>query len=140
MKSNLSEHFTYRELTYSSTSNKHKIDNTPNEKQIQNLIRLCQTVLEPIRIKYGKPIIVTSGFRCDELNELVNGSKTSYHKEGLAVDIKCDDNKALFNLIKKMIQSKEISVDQLIDEKKLSWIHIGIKENQQENRNQILKL
>lgn len=142
MKSNLSEHFTYRELTYSSTSNKHNIDNNPNEKQTQNLIRLCQTVLEPIRIKYGKAITVTSGFRNPILNRLVGGANNSQHKEGEAADIKCDNNAKLFYLIKEMIERKEIEVGQLIwekgDNKNPQWIHISLPNNR--HKNEIIRL
>jgi uncharacterized protein YcbK (DUF882 family) len=46
------------------------------------LIALIDNVLDPLREAYGKPIIVTSGFRCEELNRLVGGSKTSHHRTG----------------------------------------------------------
>ena len=140
MKSNLSEHFTYRELTHSSTAEANNITNIPDAHQLANLIRLCETVLEPVRIEFNEQIFVSSGFRNPILNRLVGGANNSYHQYGLAVDIKSSNNKRLFNLIKRMMEEGKISVDQLIDERNLSWIHIGIKENEDENRNQILKL
>jgi hypothetical protein len=36
-----------------------------------------ETILDPLREKYGKPIIVSSGFRCEKLNLIVGGAKTS---------------------------------------------------------------
>jgi uncharacterized protein YcbK (DUF882 family) len=46
------------------------------------LIALVDNNLDPLREAYKKPIIVTSGFRCEELNRLVGGSKTSHHRTG----------------------------------------------------------
>lgn len=140
MKNKLSEHFTLRELIYSSTAEANGINNTPDKHQLSNLTRLCENVLEPIRIEFDEQIFVTSGFRNPILNRLVGGANNSYHQYGLAVDIKSSNNKRLFNLIKKMMKEGKISIDQLIDEHNLSWIHIGIKENQKENRNEILEI
>lgn len=128
----LTENFTLEELIYSDTANKYKINNTPSIEVIQNLQRLCKEVLQPIRNEYGYPIIVTSGYRCKELNDKLKGSKTSQHLKGEAVDIKCNHTtKAqLFNLIKKMIDNKKIKVGQLIWEsgtvREPNWIHLSL--------------
>ncbi|MBA7556851.1 hypothetical protein ES705_49574 [subsurface metagenome] len=46
-------------------------------------------MLEKLRIIIGnKPIIITSGYRCKNQNSIVGGEKNSYHKYGLASDIK----------------------------------------------------
>lgn len=83
----LSKHFTLEEFTNSPTAVYKKIDNTPNKEQIENMKALCLNVLEPIREKLGKPVKVTSGFRCPKLNSLIGGSSTSQHMEGKAADI-----------------------------------------------------
>ena len=57
---NLTEHFTLEELTYSYTAKQYNIDNRPNKFQISELTRLCKNILEPIRQKTGKPIIISS--------------------------------------------------------------------------------
>lgn len=131
----LSENFTLEELIASSTARTKKIDNTPNEQVKNNLKYLCEKVLQPIRDKYGKPIRVSSGYRCPKLNKAVGGVNTSEHQLGKAADIQCSNNKELWNLIVSMIKRGEITVGQLIDEKHLQWIHISFG-----TKNQILKL
>ena len=138
----LSPHFSLHELTSSATARRYGIDNTPNDVQTANLVLLCQKVLEPIRIKYGKPIVVSSGFRCTALNRKVGGASTSQHVSGQAADIHSvsdtlADNKALYDLIVK----SGIVFDQLIYEYGNStgpdWIHISF--NGKGNRMQKLK-
>lgn len=142
MKNKLSEHFTLRELIYSSTAEANNITNTPDKHQLLNLTRLCQTILQPIRYRYGKQIFVTSGFRNPILNRLIGGANNSQHKEGEAADIKCDDNAKLFYLIKEMIERKEITVGQLIwekgDDKAPQWIHVSLPTDR--HKNEILKI
>lgn len=120
----MGKYFTIEELTKSNTATKLHIDNTPNVNQKKNLEELIQ-LLDKIREKWGSPIIVTSGFRCNKLNNAVGGSKTSQHLQGQAADIISKNNKELFLLIRKMIMDKEINVGQLINEKNYSWIHIS---------------
>jgi uncharacterized protein YcbK (DUF882 family) len=74
--------FTIKELTKSDVAKRSKINNTPTKQEEQNLITLVENILDPLREAYGKPIIVTSGFRCERLNKLVNGSRTSQHRTG----------------------------------------------------------
>ena len=122
----LSDNFTLEELIYSETAEKNGVDNTPSEEIIKKLKRLCVKILQPIRDKYGDAIYVRSGYRCDELNKLVGGSKTSQHRKGEAADIVCKDNGALWEIITGMIESGEIVVGQLINEYNLSWIHVSL--------------
>lgn len=130
------KYFTIKELTKSDTAKKHGISNTPNSQVKQNLENLVNFVLDPLRKAYGKPIIVTSGYRCDKLNQLVGGVKTSQHCVGQAVDI-CsyvntkEENKKLFDLIVKL----NLPFDQLINEHDYDWIHVSYA-----NRGQILKV
>ena len=71
------KYFTIKELCKSSTAEQKKIDNTPNSEVVNNLEKLVEHILDPLREAYKKPIIVTSGFRSAELNAKSNGSKTS---------------------------------------------------------------
>ena len=71
----LSKHFTLDELTKSATAIRLGIDNIPNETELENLQKLVDNILEPLRVHYGRPIIITSGFRCEKLNKAVGGSK-----------------------------------------------------------------
>lgn len=135
----LTKNFTIQELTKSATATRLKIDNTPSQRIIKNLTELATKVLQPIRDKYGKPIIVTSGYRCEQLNKAVGGVTFSQHCQGQAADIKSvsdsvADNKALFDLIVKMIKSGEIVVGQLIDEHNYDWLHISTPSNNKTNQ------
>lgn len=126
-----SEHFTLEELTRSVTAKNRRIDNSPSAEVINNLAILAKTVLEPLRKKYGKPIVVSSGYRSEKLNRIVGGSKTSQHVRGQAADITSltdsqKDNKELFELAKSMVENGEIKVGQLIDEYDYNWVHISI--------------
>lgn len=139
-----SKNFTYEELIQSATARRLKIDNTPNKEQKSKLKLLAETILQPIRDKYGKPLIVTSGFRCEKLNKAIGGSKTSQHCKGEAADIRSvsdsvADNKALFELILKMIHNNEIEVGQLIDEYGYNWVHVSLPRKNKVN-NQILHI
>lgn len=135
----LTKNFTLQELTKSATATRLKIDNTPSQRIIKNLTELASKVLQPIRDKYGKPIIVTSGYRCEQLNKAVGGVTFSQHCQGQAADIKSvsdsvADNKALFDLIVKMIKGGEIVVGQLIDEHNYDWLHISTPSNNKTNQ------
>lgn len=133
----MTEHFKLNEFIKSKTADIYKIDNTPTDEIISNLNELA-VLLEKIRIKYNHPIIITSGYRCKELNNKIGGVPTSQHVKGQAADIICRDNRELFILIHEMIMNGEIEVGQLIDEKGYRWLHIStphLKKN-----NQILHL
>ena len=139
-----SKNFTYEELVNSATAKRLKIDNTPNEEQKEKLKRLAVEILQPIRDKYGKPIVVTSGFRCEKLNRAIGGAKSSQHCKGEAADIRSvsdsvKDNRELFNLILQMLKDKEIKVGQLIDEYGYNWVHVSLPRSGKVN-NQILHI
>ena len=84
---NLSPHFTLEEMLHSETAEKKKIENRINAVEVNNLMRLCTKVLEPLRDHFHQPIHINSGFRCQALNAAVGGAKNSYHTKGRAVDI-----------------------------------------------------
>lgn len=130
------KYFTIKELCKSLTAIQKRINNTPNSEIVNNLKQLVDFILDPLRERYGKPITVNSGYRCPALNKAVNGSKTSQHVEGLAADITAGspkENKILFELIQEL----NLPFDQLIDEKKFSWIHVSFSKKP---RKQILHL
>lgn len=127
----ITEHFTLEELTKSATAKRLGINNSPTPEALKKLESLCVLILEPIREKYGKPIVVTSGYRSVNLNIRVGGVNTSQHIYGEAADIRSlsdskEDNKELFILIHKMISAGEIVVGQLINENDYDWIHISL--------------
>lgn len=83
----LSLHFELSELVVSEIASRRGIANEPTAEVIENLRRLCQTVLEPLRMKLGSPVVITSGYRCAALNSAVGGSANSHHVLGRAADI-----------------------------------------------------
>ena len=72
----LSKNFSLSEMEKSSTGIRLGIKNKAGSGEIKNLTDLCYEVLEPVRAKFDKPIIITSGFRSPELCEAI-GSKLS---------------------------------------------------------------
>lgn len=130
------KHFTIEELSRSTTAMSRGINNKPNATQEAALTALVDNVLDPLRDKFGRPIMVNSGFRCTALNKAVGGASTSQHMTGEAADIDAGTragNKELFDIIRK-----ELPFDQVIDEKNFSWVHVSYKSSG--NRKQTLKL
>ncbi len=84
---NLTANFTLSEMVKSDTALRHDMDNTPGEKEIENLKRLAEKVLQPVRDAYGKGVKGNSGYRAPDVNAKVGGSKTSDHCKGQAADI-----------------------------------------------------
>lgn len=130
-----SKYFKETETIVSSTGKKLGIKNTPNELEKDN-IQYTANRMDFIRELLGVPLIVTSWFRCEELNNAVGGSKTSAHRFGLAVDVHSNkmDTKTIYE---KLIKAKELdflSYDQLIYYPKKNFVHIGFKLNKNEER------
>ena len=82
----LSDHFTLSELTKSSTAERLGIANEPGSTEVENLIMVCDQILEPVRNHYDIPFTPSSGFRCLELNRAIGSSGNSQHVKGEAVD------------------------------------------------------
>lgn len=119
-----SEFFSLAELIKSSTATKHHIDNTPPADVIKNLQYGVDMVLDPLRRIYGKPIIITSGYRCPKLNTLVGGVSNSWHTQGNAADIhvaSLTEATKLFSNLQKIP-----SVDTVLFEHSGSgqWLHV----------------
>jgi uncharacterized protein YcbK (DUF882 family) len=84
---NLTKNFSLAEMVKSETALRHDMDNTPGEAEIENLKRLAEKVLQPVRDHYGKGVKVNSGYRSPDVNAKVGGSRTSDHCKGQAADI-----------------------------------------------------
>lgn len=131
--------FMISELCYSDTAKLLKISNIPTDLKIyDNLLNLIFYVLQPLRLKLGKPIIINSGYRSKILNTKVGGVSNSQHLTGQAADIHVNGmtNYKLFDYIKL----SGIPYDQCILEHSTSgsWIHISY--NKGHNRKQSFKL
>ena len=122
------KYFSVKELTASATAQREGIDNRPTESAYHLLHVLVEQLLDPIREAWGEPIVVSSGYRCRELNELVGGAKHSHHMLGCAADIIAgnkDDHRRLFQLIVQLQQKGHIRFTQLIWESDGRWLHIS---------------
>ena len=122
------QHFTIQELSASATAERLTIDNTPPRAARRMLTILVEQLLDPIRRRYGAPIIVTSGYRCPALNTAVGGVANSHHIVGCAADIttgSIENNTMLFALIIDMQTTHAIRFTQLIAEKDYRWLHIS---------------
>ena len=121
-------YFTISELTASATALREGIDNRPSKCAFHLLHVLVDQLLDPIREAWGEPIVVSSGYRCKELNALVGGVKNSHHLLGCAADLIAGnkaDHRRLFKLIQQMQQAGQIKFTQLIWEGDGRWIHIS---------------
>ena len=122
------KHFSISELTAIATALREGIDNRPSKCAYHLLHVLVDQLLDPIREAWGEPIVVSSGYRCKELNTLIGGVKNSHHILGCAADIIAGnraDHRKLFRLIVKMQQQGQIRFTQLIWEGDGRWIHIS---------------
>lgn len=83
---NLTEHFKFSEMVYTDEKDfKRKnaeIAYCEFQKEIQTLAEFAEQVRQII----GCPMIITSAFRCEALNNKLGGSKTSKHRTAQAID------------------------------------------------------
>lgn len=165
----LTPHFTLEEFEYSSTALARGIDNripnrpsattrspgsssaandSKNDEEaksspiLANIQNLCEVVLEPLREQVNEPVIISSGYRCPQLNRAVGGSPTSQHMTGEACDIHHSDPQKLRDWF-AILQRGEF--DQLIWERSSPrsthyWIHVSCKRDRSQNRRQVFQL
>ena len=157
------KHFTISELIKSETALKHGIWNGASKEVEENLKALVENVLDPLREAYGRPIHVTSGYRCPRLNRLVGGSPNSQHMRGEAADIvahaliaggthpapqsliagkdprspSLQDNLKLGKLIEQLGNFDQLIYEQCDKHGNPRWIHVSWKRNGW-NRKQVL--
>ena len=150
----LTSHFSLHEFERSATAEKYGIDNRVPSKFVPTLQQLCKEVLEPLRANVGKPIIISSGYRCNQLNVKVGGAYSSQHMLGEAADIKLPltsytfwtDNKQHTDVetAHKWIDwlERNVNFDQIILETSNGhdyWLHISCRKNLRANRHQVIR-
>ena len=126
---NLSKNLSLREVTKSRTAVRLGIDNTPDDWTIENLRAIAENIFQPLRNAFGTPIYVSSGYRSEELNAAIGGSKRSQHIQGRALDLDADvfggcSNGEIFRFI-----LNNLTFDQLIwefgDQDNPDWLHVS---------------
>ena len=121
--------FKISELIYSQKAVQNNINNMPDINALDNMLILIVECLQPIRNLIKKPMIVTSGFRNTIVNKFVNGSTTSDHLTGRAVDFVI--NGMTPKQIIEIIRKSGIKYTQLIEEYSngTSWVHVSYNPN-----------
>ena len=117
---NLSENFTYEELTH---TDHREFDNTPNETEMANLVRLANFLEQVKEVLGGKPIIINSAFRCHEVNQAVGSIDSSQHRHGCAADIRVPGMTP--DEVVSAIMASGLPYDQVIREFD-RWTHVSI--------------
>lgn len=141
---NLTKNFTLEELCSSPTAKRLGIPNVPSATGKSKLSMLAKNILQPIRDAYGKPIVVTSGYRCVKANEAVGGAKNSDHVYCCAADIRSvsdtvEDNKKLWEVVVNLWkQSRLPMLKQCINEFNFDWIHVAYQDGRSTKRGQFL--
>ncbi len=127
---NLSEHFKLGEMTKSSSHP--EVYNIPSHEAIANLKRVCGW-LEVLRMRYGKPIIINSGYRSPQLNKKIGGVPTSNHLTGCAADIRVANMEQLIRYAAILLDYADEShqdFDELLIERNRHgaiWLHFAVR-------------
>ena len=132
----LSENFTLFEFLNSSSASRlklHTYQEQITEKEVLNLKRLCENILQPLRNYFKEPINITSGYRSPQLNRAIGGAQQSDHLYGRAADIKCSNLMQAFGWIKNNCKFKQLILEQSGSKR---WIHISFDEF--DNRGEVL--
>ena len=122
----MTPHFSLAELT--ATSHR-QFDNTPNEEETANLQKLAEFLEQVKTALDGKPIMVTSGFRCKAVNDSVGSSDKSQHRTGSAADFKVPGMTP--DAVVRAIMAAGLPYDQIIREFSDpvaggGWTHVSI--------------
>jgi hypothetical protein len=117
---NLSPNFSLEELTH---TDHRTLDNTPNDAELANLVRLAEFLQQVRDVLGGKTIIVNSAFRSKAVNDAVGSSDKSQHRRGCAADIRVPSMTP--DEVVKAIISSGLPYDQVIREFD-RWTHVSI--------------
>ena len=136
----LTANFSLNELTKSQTAERKGIDNTPSTEHQENLKKLCENVLQPVRDHFEQVVSVSSGYRSPELCTAIGSKTTSQHARGEAADFEIFgvSNKELADYI-----DSELHYDQLIleywkeSDPNSGWVHCSFSAGN--NRKQYLR-
>lgn len=127
------KNFKLSEFFVSSTADKNGIKNEPSldaRATIErNINLLVDNVLDPIRDKFCAPVIITSGYRCPQVNKLVGGANNSQHMSGCAADFHIKGFTYLMMCQVFLNIYDTMDFDQLIYYRSKNIIHVSYVEN-----------
>ena len=135
----LTENFSLAEMIKSETALRQGLDNTPGDEEIENLRKLSENVLQPIRDAYGRGVKVNSGFRHPDVNAAVGGSRTSDHCRGQAADIEIPGvaNAELAQWISENLEFRQLILEFYTPGVPDSgWVHVSYVEG--DNKKQVM--
>jgi hypothetical protein len=133
----LSKNFSRAEIEHSNTAKRLGISNEMSEKHLENMQRLIDNLIQPMRDAIG-PIRISSGYRSPKLNKAIGGSSRSQHSKAEALDLQFWEKGVMNNkVIYDWVLESGVEFDQMINEFDYSWIHISLKSR--ENRGQVLE-
>ena len=128
---NLSPHFTLQEFTLSAEAARKGIVNDPPMELLPTLKRTALG-METVRIRLGgMPIVVSSAYRCLDLNRALGSKDTSQHLKGQAVDFICPRFGSPANIV-AALKDSDVNYDQLILEFARSgggWVHVSFADS-----------
>ena len=150
----LSQHYTLGEMTKTGTG----IPNIPSRVSIENLRNICENWLEEMRYDYNtlyclkpgedyetsqsvEPVIITSGFRSEDVNRAVGGSPSSNHLSGCAVDIRCagfEQAVRYATILLDIADDTGQDYDELFIERKKGgryWLHFAVRPEDNRRKN-----
>ena len=125
----LTANFHLEELIKSQVAERKGINNNPSPMQIENLKALAVNILQPIRSQFDRPLIISSGFRCAQLNIEIGSSINSEHcadNKSAAADFEIPgiDNKELAEWIKSNLEYNQLILEFYREGEPTSgWVH-----------------
>lgn len=131
-----SPHFSLDELIFSETATRKGIDNTPDDNALDNLYKTAMEMENVRELLDNNPILISSGYRCLALNELLGSKPTSAHIRGLAVDFTCPKFGDPDDIVDTIFRS-HIQYDQIILEFD-KWVHIAFPKDGESARKKAL--
>ena len=127
------KNFKLSEFFVSSAADKNGIKNEPSldaRATIErNINLLVDNVLDPVRDKFCAPVIITSGYRCPQVNKLVGGANNSQHMSGCAADFHIKGFTCLMMHQVFLNIYDTMDFDQLIYYRSKNIIHVSYVEN-----------
>lgn len=137
----LSKNLSLAEVVRSETAKRLDIDNNPTKEHLDNLKAIAENVFQPIRDHFNCPIHVSSGYRSEDLNRAIRGSKMSLHMKGCALDIDMDftnvSNTEVFNYIKDNLEFDTLIWEFNNEDGSPKWVHVSYIEGK--NRKQVIE-
>jgi zinc D-Ala-D-Ala carboxypeptidase len=137
----LTPHFTLAEMVKSQVASRRGIPNSPPPAAITNLRTLCVHVLEPLRQHFGRPVIVSSGYRSAALNAAINGAPSSQHIRGQAADVEVlgVPNPVVWEWLQRSVVFDQLILEHCLPEDPHSgWVHVSYSSTR--NRRNVLRL